>query len=163
MQQLDDWFRLTRRPSSEYEYRLLSASEAPFDPATAALRVSTTLNGLPFPLWQGDPRPNHVWDGNPRTSHDGQKPPFTGERPSPGTLSHDFEITRFHTPGRVHIVLRVSGRILRVITQGAARMESRQEIVPAFFGADGTSQMAADVPEPKIPPALVDKPQSSPL
>jgi len=205
MQQMDDWFRATRKLTSTCEYRLLSATSTPLDmsavgmrsvsapmpgpqhPAnddfevqealhlryhlqdwaeahktlllqmaqarpnarTAAMRVATALNSLPFPLWQGDSHPSHVWDGDPRTGHDGQKPLFTAERPSPGTLSHDFEIAHSRNPGRVHIVLWASGRILRVTTRGTGGMEIQQEIVPAFFGADGTSQMAADVPEPK--------------
>jgi len=205
MQQLDDWFRPTRKPTSAGEYRLLSATSTPLDMSTAgmrsvsaalpaaqrptnddfevqealhlryhlqdwaeahktlllqmaqaqpnaraaAMRVFTALNSLPLPLWQGDPRPNHVWDGDPRTGHDGQKPLFTAEHPSPGALSRDFEIASSRNPGRSHIVLWASGRLLRVTAQRTGGMEIQQEIVPAFFGADGTSYLAADVPESK--------------
>lgn len=153
---LQDW-------AEAHKTLLLQMAQAKPNARTATLRVSTALNSLPFPLWQGDPRPNHVWDGDPRTGHDGQKPLFTAERPSPGTLSHDFEIARSRNPSRVHIVLWASGRILRVTAQGTGGTEIQQEIVPAFFGADGTSYMASVVPESKGPPALVDKPVSSPL
>ena len=52
--------------------------------------VSTSLSALPFPLWQGDIRPNHYWDGDPRVAHKGQKPLFTAE--------HLLLATEYSTP-----------------------------------------------------------------
>ena len=116
--------------------------------AQAILRISTSLNSLPFPLWQGDPRPNHYWDGDPRVGHKGQKPLFVAERPSPQDLitAHDFEVARSRTPGASHVILWASGRITRETLQKETRLQRQQEIVPAFFGADGTSNMAGDDP-----------------
>ncbi len=115
----------------------------PHDTSTAA-RVDHSLRVLPFPLWQDDPRPNHVWDGDPRIGHDGQKPLFEAEHLSPhdNPASRDFEIARSLNPGRVHIVLWASGRITRNTLQKTTRMESQEEIVPAFFGSNGTINMA---------------------
>ena len=113
-----------------------------------ALRISTSLNGLPFPLWQGDPRPGHVWDGDPRVGHDGQKPLFQAEGPSAqnNPASKDFEIACSLNPIGGHVVLWASGRITRNTEQTGSGSERLQEIVPAFFGAHGTINMASDPP-----------------
>jgi len=119
--------------------------------ARAAIsRVYASLSGLPLPLWQGDPRPNHVWDGDPRTGHDGEKPLFTAERPSArddGTV-RDFEFSRSRDAdarrGTPHVLLWASGRITRTAAEGSSRAQRQQEIVPAFFGEGGRSNMAGD-------------------
>ena len=107
--------------------------------------VSQSLRSLPFPLWQGDPRPSHIWGGDPRIGHDGQKPLFKAERPSAqgNSTFNDFEIARSLNPGVVHIVLWASGRITRATARGTTGSESQQEIVPAFFGSDGRGGLAA--------------------
>ncbi len=114
--------------------------------------VAASLNALPFPLWQGDPRPNHVWDGDPRMGHGGQKPLFTAERPllPQNTQLRDFEIARSRGPGAFRVVLWASGRITRNTSQGTKGLKTQQEIVPAFFGADGTSNMAEDGPKASL-------------
>lgn len=124
------------------------AQAQPNDP-TAATRIDQSLRALPFPLWEGDPRPGHVWDGDPRTGHGSQKPLFTAEYVARqgGSTSRDFEIARSRNAGAVHVVLWASGRITRSTTVRAAGTERQEEIVPAFFGDDGTSNMAADAPE----------------
>ncbi|MGI4790831.1 MAG: M56 family metallopeptidase [Janthinobacterium lividum] len=111
--------------------------------------VAASLKMLPFPLWQGDPRPNHYWDGDPRTSHRGEKPAFAAEnyaRVGNGTAS-DFEIARSRNPGSSHVILWASGRI----TRATADAKSQQEITPAFFTPGGMSNLAGDA----SPAALV--------
>ena len=200
------WFKAVRKPSEVIEYRLLSASEVPFDPSIlvkrpsqsrtpgffiaedeflqealhlryhlqgwagthkallqnmanaapsdkrVAVGVGQSLRNLPFPLWQGDPRPNHVWDGDPRIGHDGQKPLFKAESPSAqaNLASRDFEIARSLNPGKVHIILWASGRITRNTAQGIKGRETQHEVVPAFVGADGTTNMAGGGSEASI-------------
>ena len=118
------------------------------DTRAAVLRVDASLRVLPFPLWQGDPRPDHYWGGDPRVGHEGQKPLFTAERlGQQGNAARDFEIARSHNSGTAHVVLWASGRITRVTTQGAGRAKSQQEIIPAFFRVDGLVSLAADAPE----------------
>lgn len=110
--------------------------------------VATSLSALPFPLWQGDPRPNHYWDGDPRVGHKGQKPLFTAEHlllPRNAQL-HDFEVAHSRSSGASRTILWASGRITRNMAQGTKSPETQQEIVPAFFEADGTSNMAEDAP-----------------
>ena len=103
----------------------------------AALLIDGTLLSLPFPLWAGDPRPNHVWDGDPRAGHKGQVPLFVAERLGPSGAIGDFEIARSRSDGPTQVILWASGRI----TQG------NREIVPAFYGADGKPRMAGDAPD----------------
>jgi len=102
----------------------------------AARRIDGWLPSLPFPLWAGDPRPDHVWDGDPRVGHKGQKPLFAAERLGETGTAGDFEIARPLDRVPVHVALWASGRI----TQGG------REIVPAFYGADGAANMAGDGP-----------------
>lgn len=119
---------------------------------TAVAQVYKSLNGLPLPLWQGDVRPAHVWDGDPRIGHDGQKPIFTGERLSVQDLAavHDFEVARSRNAGMSHVVLWASGRITRNTALGSKGPETQQEIVPAFFDTDGTSNMAENGPKASL-------------
>ncbi len=115
---------------------------------TFAARVSQSLQTLPFPLWRGYSHPAHVWDGDPRVGHDGQKPVFTAERLSPQvfTAARDFEIARSRNAGTSHIVLWASGRITSNKSGGIEKVESQQEIVPAFF-VGNMGNIAEDTPD----------------
>lgn len=185
------WFKTVRKPSEFSEYRLLSASQVPYDlrallkplprnrpsappdmdslvrealhlryhlqdwalthkallqqmaqGAQAAPQVDASLRALPFPLWAGDPRPNHIWDGDPRIAHNGPKPLFTAERLGPSGGAGDFAQARSRNSGPVHIILWASGRITR----------GGREIVPAFYREDGAANMAGDgLPESQKP------------
>ena len=135
--------------AEDHKGLLQQMAQAQPNARAAVARVDASLSGLPFPLWPGDPRPNHVWDGDPRTGHDGKKPLFTTEHPSPldGGASRDFALARSRGPGASHVILWASGRITRATRQGKAKMEKQQEIVPTFVGDDGTSNLAGNVPQ----------------
>ena len=135
---LQDWAR-------SHEALLRRMGDAGPSDAASATAVDQSLRALPFPLWQGG---GIVWDGDPRTGHDGQKPLFTAEGlRQPSGAARDFVIARSRDTGATHVVLWASGRITRVTGRGMTGSESQQEIVPSFFGADGTSNMAGDSPE----------------
>jgi beta-lactamase regulating signal transducer with metallopeptidase domain len=116
----------------------------------SAMRVAASLQALPFPLWQGDPRPNHVWDGDPRIGHDGQKPRFTAEHLAALDPNiRDFKLASSRNsdapPSTSRVTLWASGRItIETPFLGTHSGESQREIVPAFFGDDGRSNMAGD-------------------
>ncbi|MGI4789001.1 MAG: M56 family metallopeptidase [Janthinobacterium lividum] len=113
--------------------------------------IAASLNSLLFPLWQGDPRPNHVWDGDPRTGHGGQKPAFTAENYAPGRngTASDFEIARSRNPGSSHVILWASGRI----TRATADVKGQQEITPPFF-VGTASNLAGDEPQAALTEAM---------
>ncbi|BDI33756.1 hypothetical protein CCAX7_58070 [Capsulimonas corticalis] len=54
----------------------------------AAIPVIQSLNSLPFPLWQTDPRAGRPWDGDPRTAPNGELPAFALCYPAQLTFTH---------------------------------------------------------------------------
>lgn len=123
----------------------------------ALIRVYDSLQRLPFPLWNGDPRRGH---GN-------ENPPFAFNLPSRLTLTHlqrsqtwqdvrirtdfaryrDLAVSQSVNVGPAHLTLWASGRITRTTAidgfpgygKPGGEDESQQEIVPAFFAAPATS------------------------
>lgn len=106
---------------------------------TARARVAASLAALPFPLWQGDMRPNHVWDGDPRVGHNGRKSSFIAENlSSQNSAAHrDFEVARSRNPGAIHTVLWASGRItIATASKKQGSVEAQREIVTPFLDKD---------------------------
>ncbi len=134
------------------------------DDLAALMAVYDSLQRLPFPLWDGDPRLGH---GN----EDAQ---FTIVLPSRLTLAHlqrsqglaetrmrrdyaqfhDLAVTQSQEVGAAHLTFWASGRITRTTARdqfmGHGKLlrtaGSEQEIVPAFFGdndTNGTGGVAA--------------------
>ena len=134
---LQDW-------ALSHEATLRRMGRATSSDFSAASAVDQSLRALPFPLWQGG---GISWDGDPRVGHGSQKPLFTAEglrQPSGNAL--DFVIARSHNSAVTHVWLWASGRITRV----TASIKGQAEIVPPFFGTDGTSNMAGDGPEASL-------------
>lgn len=115
----------------------------------AAANVAAALAALPFPLWSGDPRSNHVWDGDPRVGHAGQPPQLAALRlAGPVSASRDFVVARSriadarsHVP---HVVLWASGR-LTMTTAGVGPETGiiEQDVTPPFL-ADSVSNTPED-------------------
>ncbi len=127
------------------------------DDLSALMAMYDSLQRLPFPLWTGDPRLGH---GN-------EDAPFSVALPSRLTLSHlqrsqdsvetrmrrdfaqyhDLEVAQSVNVGRVHLTLWASGRVTRTTARdqfmGHGKLlrtaGSEQEIMPAFFGDNGTN------------------------
>jgi len=132
----------------------------------AAANVAASLATLPFPLWSGDPRPNHVWDGDPRVGHAGQPPQFAALRfVEPVSTSRDFAVARSRTAeARSHVpsvVLWASGRITMTtpgMGQGADLIE--QDVTPPFLadGSPQSTQAATSAPSLTISAPLASTP-----
>ena len=134
---LQDW-------ALSHEATLRRMERATSSDFSAASAVDQSLRALPFPLWQGG---GISWDGDPRVGHGSQKPLFTAEGlRQPSGNARDFVIARSHNSAVTHVWLWASGRITRV----TASIKGQEEIVPPFFGTDGTSNMAGDGPEASL-------------
>ena len=127
------------------------------DDLAALMAVYDSLQRLPFPLWDGDPRLS-------RGNEDAQ---FTIGLPSRLTLTHlqrsqelgetrmrrdfaqfrDLVVTESQEVGGAHLTLWASGRITRTTARdqfmGHGKLlrtaGSEQEVMPAFFGDNGAS------------------------
>ncbi len=117
----------------------------------ALIRVYDSLNRLPFPLW----------DGDPRLSHGNENPPFAFNLPSRLTLTHlqrsqtwedvrirtdfaqyrDLAVSQSVSVGPAHLTLWASGRITRTTAADESPEpgkpgESQKELMTAFFAAE---------------------------
>ena len=116
--------------------RMGRAAPSDFSWVTA---VDKSLPALHFRLWRGV---DTLLDNDP-----------------PSGNARDFVIARSRNSGAIPVYLWASGRITRV----TAGIRGQEEIVPAFFGGDGTSSLAGDAspesasggsPGPRVGPQL---------